>query len=155
MTKGTSFLTAEGRRRLEKELDYLRTVKRRRIADDLKSAIDDGDLWENAGYEESKREQAFVEGRIREIQTILANSELLEASQDHEVASLGAHVTVVEEGRDPETYQIVGRTEADPLEGRISNESPLGKSLLGCRVGEVIEVNTPGGTLHFEIIAIQ
>ncbi len=155
MAKGTSFLTAEGRRKLEEELDYLRTVKRRQIAENLKSAIADGDLWENAGYEESKRQQAFVEGRIREIETILADSELLEASGDHEVASLGARVTIVEEGHDPETYQIVGRAEADPLEGRISNESPLGKSLLGCRIGQKIEVNTPGGTVRLEIVAIQ
>lgn len=155
MADGTHFLTPEGREKLEQELEYLRNVKRPQIAEGLKSAIDEGDLSENAGYEESKREQAFVEGRIRVLEAILGNSQVLENTGDHETVTLGAQVTIVEDGSDPEEYQIVGRTEADPLKGRISNESPLGKALIGRRVGDVVKVQTPGGAMHVKIVAIE
>lgn len=155
MADRVHFLTPEGRRKLEQELEYLRTERRQQVASNLKSAVDEGDLTENAGYEESKREQAFVEGRIREIEAILSNSQELdlEAVVQDKVA-LGARVTVAEEGEEPESYFIVGRTEADPTKGRISNESPLGRALIGRRVGDAIDVQTPGGILRYQIVSI-
>ena len=149
------FLTPEGKKKLEEELEHLRTVRRPEITEHLRSAIEEGDITENAGYEETKREQAFVEGRIRDIEAILANAQVLEEGAQRDIVSLGRRVTVREEGHEPETYQIVGRAEADPWQGRISNESPLGRALLGRRVKERIEVQTPGGLARFEIIAIE
>jgi transcription elongation factor GreA len=155
MNVNTHFLTAEGKQKLLEELEYLRTVKRQQVAENLKSAVDEGDLTENAGYEESKRDQAFVEGRIRDLETILASSQLLKDGHRSDIVSLGAHVTVAEDGLDPETYQIVGRAESDPVEGRISNESPLGRALMGRRMGDAVQVHTPAGVTRFEIIAIE
>lgn len=155
MAERVHFLTPEGKEKLIQELEFLRTVRRQQVAESLKSAVDEGDLTENAGYEETKREQAFVEGRIRDIEAILASAQVLEEESPCDVVSLGRRVTVREEGHEPETYQIVGRAEADPWQGRISNESPLGRALLGRRVKERIEVQTPGGLARFEIIAIE
>ncbi|NLG28511.1 MAG: transcription elongation factor GreA [Chloroflexi bacterium] len=149
-----SFLTSEGHEKLREELVYLRDVRRQEVAKTLKLAVEDGDLNENAGYDEAKREQAFVEGRIQEIETILANSQLLDMAATYTVAALGADITIVEDGCAPETYTIVGRTEADPSNGRISNESPLGKALLGRKIGDKVEVATPGGKLQFKIVDI-
>jgi transcription elongation factor GreA len=158
MSEKTHFLTPEGRQKLEEELEYLRTVRRQQVADDLREAIDEGDLSENAGYEETKRQQAFVEGRIRDIEEILANSEELDLddSERSDRISLGSRVTVSEDGYDEqETYQIVGRAEADPLAGRISNESPLGRALMGHCRGEQIQVSTPDGVNTFTILAVE
>ncbi len=149
------FLTPEGRRKLERELEHLRTVRRKEVAENLASAVEEGDLTENAGYEEAKREQAFVEGRIRDIEAILADAQDLAHSGDSDMVQLGATVTVAEDGEAPEEYQIVGRAEADPLRGRISNESPLGKALLGCRVGDKVTVETPNGPILFGVLNIQ
>lgn len=155
MAERIHFLTADGRVKLVKELDYLRTVKRLDVAESLKAAVEEGDLSENASYSETKREQAFIEGRIQELETILRNSQLLADSTRTDIILLGASVTVAEGSEDPETYQIVGRAEADPVRGRISNESPLGRALLGKRSGDLVRVETPGGTTHFKVIAIQ
>jgi len=155
MAPKVHFLTPEGRRRLEEELQLLVTVKRKQVADDLRSAREGGDLSENAGYEESKRQQAFVEGRIQELEAILSNAQVLEVNACHDVVALGTHVTVAEEGGDAETYRIVGQTESDPLAGRISNESPLGAALLGKEVGDRVQVQTPDGILYFHVLAIR
>ena len=156
MSATANFLTPEGKCKLEKELDFLRTVKRPEIAAYLRSAIQDGDITDNAGYEEAKREQAFVEGRIRGIDATLANARVLEELDQREEVSLGARVTVREEGREsPETYRIVGPAEADPAGGRISHESPLGRAVLGRGVGNKVRVSTPGGQTCFEILAIE
>ena len=151
----THFLTPEGKRKLEAEVEYLRTVRRKEVAVNLKSAIEDGDLSENAGYEEAKREQAFVEGRILDVEAILGNARVLEESDGQgDLVAVGSRVLVVEEGQsDPEAYHIVGPAEADPAAGRISNESPLGRQLLGRRIGDKISVDTPGGVLYFEILS--
>ena len=154
MSDQVHFLTPEGKRKLEEELEFLCTVKRRQVADNLRAAIEEGDITENAAYDESKREQAFLEGRIREVETILANARPLEHSGQCDLVSLGSQVTIIEEGFDPETYTIVGYAEADPSAGRISNESPLGKALIDHRMGDKVEVNTPSGIIHFEIISI-
>lgn len=155
MAETIHFLTPDGRIKLVKELDYLRTVKRLDVAESLKAAVEEGDLSENASYTETKREQAFIEGRIQELETILRNSQLLADSTRTDIILLGASVTVAEGSEDPETYQIVGRAEADPVKGRISNESPLGRALLGKRSGDLVRVETPAGTTHFKVIAIQ
>jgi len=155
MAERVHFLTPEGRQKLERELDFLRTVRRPQVAANLKAAVEGGDLTENSGYDESKREQAFVEGRIRDIEAILCTAQVLTGNGNHDLVTLGARITVTEEGGEPETYQLVGRAEADPLKGRISNESPLGQALLGRQIGDKVRVNTPGGLTSFEIIAIE
>ncbi len=149
------YLTPEGRERLEKELEHLRTVKRREVAHNLKVAIDEGDLRENAGYTESKRQQALVEGRILEIEAILAHAKIIDPAKPGGIVQLGSTVTIVENGGNPETYQIVGSAEADPFAGRISDVSPLGQALLGKRVGDDVQVETPGGTLQVRIIGLR
>ncbi|MBN1399797.1 MAG: transcription elongation factor GreA [Anaerolineae bacterium] len=155
MPRKVHYLTPEGRQKIEQELEYLRTVRRPEMARSLKDAIEEGDLAENAGYSESKREQAMLEGRIAELEEILANAEELEYAGSADVVALGTQVTVIETGFEPETYQIVGAAEADPARGRISNESPLGMALLGRRIGDRIQVKTPGGVAAFEITAIS
>jgi transcription elongation factor GreA len=148
------FLTAEGREKLQKELKFLRNVRRPQVVANLKSAVEGGDLTENSGYDESKREQAFLEGRICDIEAILSTAQVLENDGNHDLVSLGARITVAEEGGEPETYRLVGRAEADPSKGRISNESPLGRALLGRHPGDVVRVDTPSGEVSFEILAI-
>ncbi|NLV73536.1 MAG: transcription elongation factor GreA [Chloroflexi bacterium] len=155
MAEQVHFLTANGKAKLEQELEYLLTVRRHEVAESLKAAVEEGDLTENAGYEETKREQAFIEGRIQELESILFSAQVLTEPSTACCVSLGVSVTVSEEGYPPETYQIVGRAEADPLKGRISNESPLGKALLGKHIGDQVAVVTPGGTTTFTILQIS
>jgi transcription elongation factor GreA len=157
MAEERHFLTAEGKAKLERELEHLRTVRRPQVAKHLRESIEDGDLTENAGYEESKREQAFVEGRIAEIDRILRTATLLEVdpSKHGDRVTLGSRVTVVEAGSDTEeTYLIVGPAEADPADGRISNVSPLGQALMGHGAGDEVEADTPIGVLTFAIRAV-
>jgi len=148
-------LTPEGRDRLKAELDYLRSVKRPRIAEQLRQAIDAGDLTENVGYEDAKHEQGFVEGRILTLETLLKHAVVVEGGQSSETVGFGSRVTVLERDGETEKFQIVSSVEVDPTNGRISNESPLGKALLNHRVGEAVAVETPDGILHFEIVDIQ
>lgn len=155
MTNGqVHYLTPEGRDKLQSELEELTTVRRKQIADDLRRAIEEGDLSENFGYAETKRQQALLEGRIHEIQALLANAATLESGNNTH-ASLGSTVQIQEPGQEPETYQIVGPAEANPRLGRISHESPLGKAILGHRPGDNVEAETPGGTLSFKILSLQ
>ena len=149
------FLTPEGYRKLEEELEYLTTTRRAEVAAAIHEAKMDGDVSENAGYEEAKRQQAFVEGRIMTIQAMLENAVLIEQDGPSDTARLGSRVTVQEEGWEPETYTIVGSAEAAPGEGRISNESPLGKALLGHKVGETISFESPGGPVVMQILNIE
>lgn len=155
MSDKTQYLTAEGRRRLEEELEHLRTVRLPQVAARLKEAIAEGDLTENAGYSESKREQGLVVGRILDIEAILANAQHLDANVKTECVTVGSRVTIVEDGSAPETYQIVGVAEADPKAGRISHESPLGRALMGHRVGDEVEAVTPGGLLRIRIVSMH
>ncbi|MFQ5595285.1 MAG: transcription elongation factor GreA [Anaerolineae bacterium] len=147
------YLTPEGRDKLEEELEYLRTAKRRDVAELIASAKEEGDISENAAYDEAKNQQAFVEGRIQDIKRILSNSVIIdETDEPAGVVAIGSHVTIVEDGHnDDETFRIVGSAEADPGLGLISNVSPMGKALLGHRVGDRVSVNTPGGVLTFQI----
>ena len=155
MTEQTTFLTPEGLKKLEDELEYLRTVRRQEVAQRLHAVLDEQDILENAEYEDAKNEQAFVEGRILTLETILQSAVIIEDRGPADRVSIGSRVTVVEEEEEPETYHIVGSAEADPKSGRISHQSPLGKALLGHRVGDEITVNAPAGVLSFRIIAIE
>lgn len=159
MVEQITFLTREGKQRLEAELEYLQTERREQVAQRLREAMEGGDIQENAEYEDARNERGFVEGRILTLETILKNAVLIEegnAPTDH--VGLGSHVTVLEvdgEQGEPETYHVVGSAEADPMAGRISNESPLGRVLMGSKVGEVVTVNAPAGLIEFKIVAIQ
>jgi len=155
VSEQTTYLTREGLKRLQEELEYLKTVKRQEVADRLHAAMDEGDIDENAEYDEAKNEQAFVEGRILTLETMLKNYVLIEDhARDSEEVSLGSTVTVVEGDNPQEKYHIVGAAEADPTRGRISNESPLGRALLGRRVGDTVQVSAPAGLLTFRILKI-
>jgi len=149
------YLTPEGLRKLQEELDYLCNVRRPEIAQQIHDAKAEGDVMENAGYDEAKNEQAFVEGRILTLQAMLRRAVLIESSSS-EYVTLGSRVTIRERGSDElETYLIVGSAEADPSDGRISNVSPIGQALMGHAVGDVVTVDTPGGELVVEIVSIE
>lgn len=150
------YLTAEGIRRLRAELELLKGPAREEIAKRLRSAIQMGDLAENADYHAAKEAQAFLEGRIQELEQLLKNAVLLEeGNQGHEQVELGATVTFQMDDHPPETYKLVGAKEADPRNGRISNESPLGRALLGRREGEEVEAQTPAGAVRLKILKIE
>lgn len=150
-----TFLTPEGFKKLQDELEYLRTVKRNEVANRLHEAMDGGELIENAEYEAAKNEQAFVEGRIQELDLILATARVIEESENGDVIQVGSKITIQETGFSPETYTIVGAAEANPREGLISNESPIGKALINHRSGEKINVEAPGGTFTVQIIKVE
>src|SRR5512139_1593465 len=135
----TKFLTKEGFQKLQDELDHLKTVKRQEVADRLHEAMEGGELIENAEYEAAKNEQAFVEGRIQELEILLASAHLIvEHTHDTNLVEVGDTFTIQEEGSDPETYTFVGAAEAVPRHGKISNESPIGKAVLNHRPGDVV-----------------
>ncbi len=150
------YLTAEGAERLKNELDYLKGPAREQLAQRLRAAIQQGDLSENADYIAAKEDQAFLEGRIQELTTILSNVQIIdETKTNRDVVDIGAHVTIQEEDFDPETYYIVGPKEADPRQARISHESPIGRALIGHRVGETVTAETPNGAIRFKILKID
>jgi transcription elongation factor GreA len=149
-----TYLTPEGETRLRAELAELTGPRRQELAQRLRSAIQMGDLSENADYHKAKEDQAFLEGRIQELEAILRMAVIIEKKQS-DVVAVGCHVTVQEEGFDPETYYLVGAKEADPPNGKISNESPIGKALMDHRVGDVVEAETPGGRIKFKILKIE
>jgi len=154
----TKFLTKEGFQKLQEELDHLRTVKRQEVAERLHEAMEGGELIENAEYEAAKNEQAFVEGRIQELEMLLATARVIEEDEKNHKNGLivvGSTVTIQEQGYDAETYTIVGAAEANPREGKISNESPIGKAILNHQVGETVHVETPSGTYKVKIIKVK
>jgi transcription elongation factor GreA len=155
MTNQETYLTPDGRDKLQSELDYLTSVRRVEVADAIREAKLDGDVSENAGYEEAKRQQAFLEGRIMTLEGMLKSAVLIQPAGASDKVVLGSQVTVSEEGFEPESYAIVGSAEANPGDGRISNESPLGKALMGNRVGDRVSFDTPGGPVEVEILAIE
>jgi transcription elongation factor GreA len=155
MNQQQTFLTREGYQKLDQELKYLRTARRQQVARRLHDALTEGDLLENAELEDARNEQAFVEGRILSLETILHNAVIIEEEGPRDTVGLGSHVTVVEGDGPPETYHVVGSAEADPTHGLISNESPLGRALMGRKVGDTAEVNAPDGVLVFEIVGIE
>ncbi|HSG41648.1 MAG TPA: transcription elongation factor GreA [Anaerolineales bacterium] len=152
----SNFLTKEGFQKLQDELDYLQKVKRKEVAERLHEAMEGGELIENAEYEAAKNEQAFVEGRIQELDVLLASAKIIEdnGKKKSTTVQLGTKVTIKEGNFDPETFTIVGIAEANPREGKISNESPIGKAILGQKVGEAVKVETPNGTYTVKILKI-
>jgi transcription elongation factor GreA len=150
-----SFLTRQGHEKLQEELEYLRTVKRQEVANRLHEAMEGGELIEDAEYEAAKNEQAFVEGRIQELEILLANARIIEDTGKKDTVQVAAKVTIQEEGNEPETYIIVGPAEANPRQGRISNESPLGRALMDHRAGDLVKVDAPGGAFTVRVIKVE
>jgi transcription elongation factor GreA len=146
-------LTPEGLAKLNEELKHLIEVKRKEVIERIREAAAHGDLSENADYAQAREEQSFVEGRIQEIEEMVKNAEIITASTQHSTVTIGATVTVKVGGKE-RTYTIVGGNEANPSEGKISNESNVGKSLLGKRVGDKVAVATPAGESVYEIVSI-
>jgi transcription elongation factor GreA len=149
-------LTPEGAKNIREELEKLKGPARTAMAARLRAAIQQGDLSENADYSSAKEAQAFLEGRILELEALIRNSEIVDpGSTPRDVVSLGCRVTVLEEGSESEVFQIVGSTEADTRAGKISVESPIAKALLGHRAGESVDVPTPSGKIVFRIQKIE
>ena len=150
-------MTYEGVKKLEDELEQLKTVKRKEITEKIKVALGYGDLSENSEYDEAKNEQAFTEGRIIQLENMLKNAEVVDENDiSTDVVSIGSKVKVKDYEFDEEVdYTIVGSAEADPMEFKISNESPVGRGLMGKKVGDVIEVTVPGGVNKFEVLEIR
>ena len=153
----TSFLTREGYNKLQEELEFLRKDKREEIANRLHEAMEGGELIENAEYEAAKNEQAFVEGRIKELEILLATARVIDENKQQATGTVqvGCQVVIQEEGQESETYTIVGAAEADPTRGRISNESPLGKALMNRKAGEKAQVDAPAGSFTVTIIKVD
>lgn len=150
------YITEEGLEKIKEELKYLKEVKRLEISDRLQAAIAQGDLSENADYDYAKQEQAFMEGRIKDLEDTLRRAKVIQDNGPSDRVRVGSTVTIVEDGMDEtETYRIVGVEEAAPGDGFISNESPIGQALLGARVGETVTVETPAGGIDLQIKAIE
>ena len=152
---GATLLTPEGFTKLKDELEYLRTTKRKEVAERLHEAMEGGELIEDAEYEAAKNEQSFVEGRILELETILANARVFESNNKHEFAQIGAKVKIQEDGNEPEEYIIVSSAEANPREGKISVESPIGRALVDKKPGDDIIVEAPGGSFNLQLLSVQ
>lgn len=151
-----NYLTAEGAVKIRAELVQLKGPGRQEIAQRLRAAIQMGDLSENADYHKAKEDQGFLEGRIQELEYLLKTATIIEENTGpKDVVDVGVRVTVQEEDFDPETYFLVGGKEADPRNGRISNESPIGRALIGLRVGETAVAQTPGGEIRLKILKIE
>jgi transcription elongation factor GreA len=153
--KEPTYLTAEGAARLKAELEELTGPKRTELAARLRSAIQMGDLSENADYHKAKEDQGFLEGRIQELEYILGNAVIIEGNGNKDVVAIGSHVTIQEEDFPEETYHLVGPTEADPSKGKISHESPIGQALIDHKVGDMVEAETPGGVIKLKILKIK
>ncbi len=150
------YLTAEGAVRLKAELAQLTGPEREELAKRLKSAIQEGDLSENADYHKAKEDQGFLEGKIQDLEYILQHAIIIEDHDGkHEKIELGAHFTIQEDDLPPETFSMVGAKETDPRNGRISNESPIGRAVIGRRVGDIVAVETPNGQIHLKILSIE
>ena len=157
MVEKQELLTQDGYNKLEEELEYLKTVKRKEVAERLKVAISFGDLSENAEYDEAKNEQAKLEEQILKLDEKLRKAVIIDESQiDLDIVMVGSIVKLYDFDFDEEIeYSIVGSAEADPFEGKISNESPVWKALLGARVGETVEVQVPDGVSKFKVLEIR
>ena len=150
-----TYLTPEGEARLKAELEELKGPRREELSQRLRSAIQMGDLSENADYHKAKEDQGFLEGRIQEIEFLLRNVVTIEKNVDRAVVSVGNYVTIQEGSFSPETYHVVGAREADPRNGRISNESPIGRALMDHKIGDMVEAETPGGRIKLKILKIE
>ncbi|MFB9761120.1 MULTISPECIES: transcription elongation factor GreA [Bacillaceae] len=150
-------MTQAGKEKLEQELEYLKTVRRKEVVERIKIARSFGDLSENSEYDAAKDEQAFVEGRVTQLENMIRNAVIIEENMENSsTVSLGKSVTFVElPDGDEETYTIVGSAEADPFEGKISNDSPIARNLIGKQVGDEVAVQTPGGDMRVRIVSIK
>lgn len=157
MAEKEVILTQEGLIKLEEELDHLKAVKRKEVAARIKVAISYGDISENSEYDDAKNEQAFIEGRVITLEKMLRNAKIIQEDEvDTEAVSIGSTVILKDmEFNDEVKYTIVGSAESNPLENRISNESPVGQALLGKKIGTVVEVNVPAGVIQYEILDIK
>ena len=156
MPDKTVYLTEDGLKKLEEELQYLETEKRAEVAARIQSAKEEGDISENAEYDDAKHEQAFVEGRIMTVRAMVRNAQIIEDNGPSDIVRLGSRVSVVEEGlEEPEVYHIVGSAEVDPLNGRVSNESPIGQALMGQSVGKTVSYQAPAGEIRLTILKIE
>jgi transcription elongation factor GreA len=157
MAEKEVILTPEGLRRLEDELEHLKSVKRREVAERIKVAIGYGDISENSEYEDAKNEQAFIEGRIITLEKMLRNARIINNDDvDINTVSVGSIVTLKDlEFGDLVEYNIVGSAESDPLQNKISNESPVGKAILGKQKGATVDVNVPAGVIQYQIVDIK
>jgi transcription elongation factor GreA len=150
------YLTSEGATKLKAELEELKGPKRDEMAKRLRSAIQMGDLSENADYHKAKEDQSFMEGRIQELEYLLKNATIVDVTElSTDTIQVGSCVTVQEGDYPAETYFLVGAKEADPRNGKISNESPIGRVLMGCHVGDEVIANTPGGEIKLKILKIE
>jgi transcription elongation factor GreA len=149
-----TYLTPEGAAKLKAELAELTGPRREELAKRLRSAIQMGDLSENADYHKAKEDQGFLEGRIQEIEAVLRTAVIVEKAQS-DVVNIGSRVTVQEDNYDPETYYVVGAKEADPRKSKISNESPIGRALMDHKAGEFVEAETPDGKIRFKILKVE
>jgi transcription elongation factor GreA len=150
------YLTAQGAAKLKEELEHLKSVERLALAQRLHEAVSQGDLSENADYHKAKEDQGFLEGRIQELEYLLKNAVIVEShSGERETVDIGASVTIQEDDDDSEIYLLVGAKEADSRNRQISNESPVGRALMGKRVGDIVSIETPGGRLEMKILKIE
>ncbi|MDP2683849.1 MAG: transcription elongation factor GreA [bacterium] len=151
-----TFITPEGKQKITDELNELKNIKRKQISERIKEAKELGDLSENAEYTEAKNDQAFTEGRILEIESVLRRATIIrkKTSGIKSKVDVGSKVKIKDEGKTLE-YDIVGSNESDPVNGKISNESPIGQAFLGKKVGDIIEIDVPNGTKQYEIVAIS
>ena len=155
MAQKTTVLTQDGYDKLVEKLNYLKSVKRLEVAERLKIAISLGDLSENSEYDDAKNEQGHLEAEIRELESKLNNSDIIHGVSSGDTISVGSKVVIREVDTDEtETYMIVGSTEADPDDGKISNESPVGAALIGQSAGTVVQIHAPAGILEYEIVEI-
>lgn len=150
-----SYLTRQGYEKLQDELEFLRTIKRQEVARRLHEAMEGGELIEDAEYEAAKNEQAFVEGRIQELEILLANARIVEETGKREIVQVGAKVTIQEDELEPEIFTVVGPAEANPRLGRISHESPLGRALMDHRAGDKVKVDAPDGPFYVQLLKVE
>lgn len=157
MSEKEVILTQDGLKKLEEELEYLKSVKRREVAERIKIAIGYGDISENSEYEDAKNEQAFIEGRVITLEKMLRNARIINNDEiDTDMVSIGSKVVLQDmEFGDTVEYTIVGTAESDPSENKISNESPVGKAILGKKKGSVVDVSVPAGIIQYKIIDIK
>ncbi|HAY84730.1 MAG TPA: transcription elongation factor GreA [Chloroflexi bacterium] len=148
-------LTQEGLQKIKHELDDMKTRQRVELSERLRFAIQQGDLSENADYHKAKEDQAFLEGKIREYEEIVAGAKIITGGNHKGIIDVGSRITIQEADYPAEKYHMVGAREANPVEGRISNESPIGKALLGRKVGDTVSVETPGGNMIFKVLEVE
>jgi len=147
-------ISKDGLKKLEAELEELRTRKRQEVAERIHAAMQFGDYSENSELEQAKNDQAFLEGRIQTVEQMVKNAAIIDENEHHDIVEIGSHVTIEQDG-ERDQYVIVGSAEAAPAEGRISNESPVGKALMGHRAGETVRLVVPAGAVEMKILTVR